>query len=81
MIKTSPSNAAGAALNSVRGVQIPHTSWLRNQNMKHKQYCNKFNKDYKKWPASKEIIFKINTMELIKQIFGPGKLVILIWDR
>ena len=29
----------------------------------------------------KEIILKINTMELIKQIFGPGKLVILIWDR
>ena len=25
-----------------------HTLWAKNQNIKWKQYCNKFNKDFKK---------------------------------
>ena len=29
-------------------VKIPHALWLKNQNIKQKQYCNKFNKDFKK---------------------------------
>ena len=29
------------------GVKIPHASWPKNQNIKQKQYCNKFNKDFK----------------------------------
>ena len=24
------------------GTKIPHASWPKNQNIKHKQYCNKF---------------------------------------
>ena len=28
--------------------QIANASWPKNQNMKQKQYCNKFNKDVKK---------------------------------
>ena len=30
--------------------KIPHPSWPKNQNMKQKQYCNKFNKDFKNGP-------------------------------
>ena len=28
--------------------KISYASWSKNQNIKHKQYCNKFNKDIKK---------------------------------
>ena len=31
-----------------QGVKIPYASWPKKQNIKHKQYCNKFNKDFKK---------------------------------
>ena len=31
-----------------RGAKIPHASWPKNQNIKQNQYCNKFNKDFKK---------------------------------
>ena len=31
-----------------QGAKIPHASGSEDQNMKQKQYCNKFNKDFKK---------------------------------
>ena len=37
--------------------KIPHDSGLKNQNMKQKQYCNKFNKDLK--PDFKELKFSL----------------------
>ena len=48
MVKISPSNAGGASSIPVRGAKIPHASWPKNQNIKQEQYCNKFNKDFKK---------------------------------
>ena len=33
-----------------RGAKIPHVSGPKNQNIKQKQYCNKFNKDFKNDP-------------------------------
>ena len=30
-----------------QGAKIPHASGPKNQNIKQKQYCNKFNKDFK----------------------------------
>ena len=47
VVKTSPSNAGGAGSIPGRGAKIPHASWPKNQNRKQKQYCNKFNKDFK----------------------------------
>ena len=50
MVKTSPSNAGGVGLIlgiPGRGAKIPHVSRPKNQNIKQKQYCNKFNKDFK----------------------------------
>ena len=48
MDKTLPSNAAGASLIPGQGAKILHASGPKNQNIKQKQYCNKFNKDFKK---------------------------------
>ena len=45
--KTLPSNAEGAGLIPGQGAKIPHVSWPKKQNIKQKQYCNKFNKVFK----------------------------------
>ena len=47
MVTTSPSSVGGEGLIAGRGVKIPHALWPQNQNIKQKQYCNKFNKDLK----------------------------------
>ena len=44
--KISPSNIVGVGLISGWGAKIPHALRLENQNMKQKQYCSKFNKDF-----------------------------------
>ena len=46
-VETSPSNAGGAS--SVPGwkAKIPCALWPKIQNVKQKQYCNKFNKNFK----------------------------------
>ena len=54
VVKTSPSNAGGAGSIPGQGTKIPHASWLKNQNIKQKQYCNKFNKDFKNGPHQKK---------------------------
>ena len=47
-VKISPSSAGGAGSIPGFGAKIPHASQTRNQNIKQKQYCNKFNKDLKR---------------------------------
>ena len=44
MVKTSTSSAGGAELIPVQLTKMPHALWPKNQNVKQKQYCNKFNK-------------------------------------
>ena len=63
MVKTSPSNAGGAGLIPSRGAEIPHALWPKNQNIKQKQYCYKFNKAFKKWSTS-EVLKKKTTSPL-----------------
>ena len=48
VVKTSPSNAGGAGSIPGWGVKISHASRPGDQNIKQRQYCNKFNKDFKK---------------------------------
>ena len=48
MVETLPSNAGGAGLIPGLGAGIPHALWPGSQNIKQKQYCNNFNKDFKK---------------------------------
>ena len=47
VVKTLPSNAGGTCSIPGREAKIPYTLWPKNQNMKQKQYCNKFNKEFK----------------------------------
>ena len=54
MVKTSPFNAGGMGSIPCRGAKIPHPSRPKNQNIKQKQYCNKFNKDFKNGPHQKK---------------------------
>ena len=46
-VKTLPFHAAGAGSIPGQGAKIPHTTWPINKNIKQKEYCNKFNKDFK----------------------------------
>ena len=48
VVKTLPSNAGSTGSTQGRGAKIPHASQPKNQNIKQKKYCNKFNKDFKK---------------------------------
>ena len=59
VVKTSPSNAGCAGLIPGQGAKIPRTLQPENQNMKWKQYCNKFNKDFKNGLHQKKILKKI----------------------
>ena len=54
VVKTSPSNTRGARLIPGRGAKISHALWPKNQNIKQKQYCNKFNKDFQNGPHQKK---------------------------
>ena len=42
-IKTLPSNAGSVGSILGQGTKIPQALWSKNQNIKQKQYCNKFN--------------------------------------
>ena len=48
VIKISSSNTGDTGSIPGQGAKIPHASWPKTQNIKQKQYCNKFNKDFKK---------------------------------
>ena len=54
VVKASPSNAGGKGSIPGWGAKIPHASRPKNQNIKQKQYCNKFNKDFKNGPHQKK---------------------------
>ena len=56
MVKTSPSSARGVSLIPGRGAKIPYGQ--ESQNIKQKQYYNKFNKDFKNDPHQKKKKFK-----------------------
>ena len=50
VVKTSPSTAKGMGSIPGQGAKISHASGPKNQEVKQKQYCNKFNKDFKNGP-------------------------------
>ena len=48
MVKASPSNAGSAGSVPSQETTIPHASWpKKSKHKKQKQYCNKFNKEFK----------------------------------
>ena len=54
MAKTLPFNEGGGSLIPGWGAKIPHASWWKTQNIEQKQYCHKFNKDFKSDPHLKK---------------------------
>ena len=54
VVKTSPFNAGCEGSFPGWGTKIPHASWTKNKYIKQKQYCNKFNKDFKNGPHQKK---------------------------
>ena len=60
VVKTLPSNAGGAGSIPGGRAKIPHASRPKKQNIKQKQHCNKFNKDFKSGPHQKNLKKKKN---------------------
>ena len=58
VVKTSSSNAGDAGSIPGQGAKIPHAFRPKNQNIKQKQYCTKFNK-YLKLVHFKKILYGI----------------------
>ena len=58
MVKTSPSKAGDEGSISGQGTKITHVSQPKNQKVKQKQYCNKFNTDFTDKPSKKKILIK-----------------------
>ena len=54
VFKAWPSNAEGAGSISAWETKVPHASRPKNQNIKQKQSCNKFSKDFKNGPCQKK---------------------------
>ena len=50
MVRTSPSIAGGACSIPGQGAKIPHASRTKVKNVRQKQYCKKFSKDFKNGP-------------------------------
>ena len=50
VVKTSPFNAGSVGSIPGREVKILHASGLKNQDIRQKQYCNKFNEDFLNGP-------------------------------
>ena len=46
VVKTLPSNAGDMGLIPGERAKIPYASQSENQNIKQRQYCNKFSKDF-----------------------------------
>ena len=59
--KTPPSNVGGAGSTPGQEAKILQALWPKNQNVKQKQYGNKFNKDFKKINKSKLLMGKKKT--------------------
>ena len=58
MVRTLLSNAGGAGFIPGWETEIPHAGGPKKQNIKQKQYCNKFHKDLKNGPHQKIYIKK-----------------------
>ena len=56
MVKTLTSNLGVAGLIPGERAKIPHALQPKYQNIKQKQYCNTFNKDFKNGPHQKKKI-------------------------
>ena len=56
MMKTLPSSARDVDSTPDQVAKISHALWPKKPNIEQKQYCNKFNKDFKNGPIKKNLI-------------------------
>ena len=71
-VKTLPLSAGGACSIPGQGTKFLHASWPKNQNVKQKQYCNKFNKGYKNGPHFlKKSLKNLGILELQNSAIAP----------
>ena len=54
MVDTLPSNTGDVSFIPGTRAKIPHASGPKNQSVRQKQYCSKFNKDFKNSPHQKK---------------------------
>ena len=59
VVKTLPSNAGAVSSIPGRAAKIPHASQPKKQNIKQKQCCNEFKKDFKNDPHQRNFRKKI----------------------
>ena len=64
VVKTSPSKAEGVGLIPGWGTKTTHAWNPNSKNIKQKQYCNRFNKDFKNGPYRNNLKKLINTKNL-----------------
>ena len=64
VVKTSSSSTGSMGPIPGQGAKIPHAS--KNQTIKHKQYCNKFNKDQKRTST----FTKLRSWHLVLSLHG-----------
>ena len=55
VVKTLPSNAESVDFSPGWGTKIAHASWPKNQDIKQKQFYNKFNNNFKNGPHKKKL--------------------------
>ena len=55
VVKTLPSSIRVTGSIPDWGVKISHASRPKNQNIKKRQYCNKFNKNFRNGPHKKKL--------------------------
>lgn len=72
VLKTSPFNAVGVGSIPSPGAKFLHASWPKHQNKKQKQYCHKFNKNFKKW-FHKEVRMKSYLFPFLKTVHSGKK--------
>ena len=66
-----PSNVGSLSSIPDWGAKTPHASRPKDQTIKQKQYCNKFNKDFKNDPCQKKKKKKISAESLISELTLP----------
>ena len=75
-VKTSLSNAGGLGLIPGQRAKIPQVLGPKKQNIKQRQYCNKFFKDFKNGPHQKNhlemsctYMYKLNMLTVYLNVF------------
>ena len=64
MVRTLPSNARGVGSTPGQVAKIRHASQPKKQNIKWKQYCDKFNKNFKDGPHEKNLLKRCKDTEI-----------------